>query len=150
MMATKPKPYTVLDVVVSRETGERYEIRRGGDGVTYCQCKGWQFRKTCKHLTRWKAVTGATGGARSVSAPSLGQPRHVQPVPTLRDRLTAAARRIDGLVGTPLTRAEVQTLAALLREAAQQTTAPAVVADSSTLGSITAATRTARVIYLED
>lgn len=37
----------------SRNPATKYQIVRGGDGVTYCTCPGWRFNpenRECKHL----------------------------------------------------------------------------------------------------
>jgi len=34
--------------------GVWYEIREGSDGVVYCNCRAWCFRKTCRHLDAFK------------------------------------------------------------------------------------------------
>lgn len=55
--------HTLLSIVQSTTTGERYEIRRGGDSTTYCTCASWRFSKTrpksCKHLRAYLAALGA-------------------------------------------------------------------------------------------
>jgi len=48
--------YEVLCEVGSKsDPKEHHEIRRGHDGVIYCDCLGWRFSKakpkTCKHLS---------------------------------------------------------------------------------------------------
>lgn len=71
--------YQVLDEIVSKSSGDSYQIRRGGDGVLYCHnetrgrvCQGWLSRKnairrqgregredvTCKHVDAYVAQTG--------------------------------------------------------------------------------------------
>lgn len=51
------KSYEVLGVVAASDGGNPHEIRRGGDGVIYCTCKGWIFSKStpksCKHLRKY-------------------------------------------------------------------------------------------------
>lgn len=32
---------------------KKYNIIKGDDGVTYCDCPGWKFKKTCRHLTEY-------------------------------------------------------------------------------------------------
>ena len=44
-MSTRLAEYTS-----SRNPGKKYYIIRGDDGVVYCNCPGWRFRKDCKHL----------------------------------------------------------------------------------------------------
>lgn len=36
-----------------------YEVIRGRDGVVYCQCKGWQNTKSCKHLLDFELTHGS-------------------------------------------------------------------------------------------
>jgi len=51
-----PKPFTVLTIVRADSGSWEYEIRISHKtGITYCTCKGWQFRKTCKHLDAYNA-----------------------------------------------------------------------------------------------
>jgi len=49
-----PAPVVLLRLI-SRDSGKEYEIRRGADGVEYCTCKRWQFKRTCKHLDDYRA-----------------------------------------------------------------------------------------------
>lgn len=49
--------------VITGSTGSRYEIRRGGDGVIYCSCPAWRFRKTCKHLDAYLQAHPEESGA---------------------------------------------------------------------------------------
>jgi len=34
----------------SSNPGKDYHIIQGNDGVVYCDCPRWRFKKTCKHL----------------------------------------------------------------------------------------------------
>lgn len=45
----------ILELVPSSSGNGYHEIRLGRDGVTYCTCKGWQIRKTCRHLEGYMA-----------------------------------------------------------------------------------------------
>lgn len=50
-------PYTVLATNPSRSTSVVYEIRRGADGVVYCDCPAWRCKggkASCKHLDLWR------------------------------------------------------------------------------------------------
>lgn len=55
-----------LLTTVSGSTGNTYEIHKGADGVTYCTCPSWKFKRqsagdrTCKHLASFHA--GQLGG----------------------------------------------------------------------------------------
>jgi hypothetical protein len=66
------KSYTVLAEVQSKSTGDTYQIRRGGDDVTYCNCKGWIFSKSvpksCKHLRAYLADVQANPNGQQVVA----------------------------------------------------------------------------------
>jgi len=43
--------YTVLKLNESdSKVGVFHEIRRGADGVIYCSCISWRFKKRCWHL----------------------------------------------------------------------------------------------------
>ena len=35
-----------------------HEIRRGGDGIIYCTCPAWRFRRTCRHLDNYLIRSG--------------------------------------------------------------------------------------------
>lgn len=48
--------YHVLHNVVSTHESRpdrHYQIRQGQDGIVYCTCPGWRFRRTCRHLTEY-------------------------------------------------------------------------------------------------
>lgn len=55
-----------LLTTVSGSKGNVYEIRKGADGITYCSCPSWKFKRqsagdrTCKHLASFHA--GQLGG----------------------------------------------------------------------------------------
>ena len=34
----------------SRGQGLQHTVMQGSDGVVYCSCTGWKFKKNCKHL----------------------------------------------------------------------------------------------------
>ncbi len=57
-------PYVVLEINPSSSTSATYELRRGGDGVLYCECRGWKNAKTapkmCRHTKEYVAATGAS------------------------------------------------------------------------------------------
>lgn len=41
----------ILATVTSKTNpGRSYDIIMGKDGVMYCSCPAWRFRKDCKHL----------------------------------------------------------------------------------------------------
>jgi hypothetical protein len=53
------RQYTVLREVTSTHESRpdrHYQIRLGSDGVTYCTCPGWRFRRTCRHLDEYNQV----------------------------------------------------------------------------------------------
>ena len=45
-----PATRTVTTAQVSGSKGQTYTVSRYPNGRTYCTCKGFQFRKTCKHI----------------------------------------------------------------------------------------------------
>jgi hypothetical protein len=45
----------VLAQPLSSDGVTRYDIVLGRDNVVYCTCKGWAFRKTCRHLKAFNA-----------------------------------------------------------------------------------------------
>src|SRR5580658_9062255 len=52
---------TVLQIVPSMSNPNKsYEIRLGDDGVTYCTCRAWISKKTCKHLDVYHGSAVAT------------------------------------------------------------------------------------------
>lgn len=57
-------PYVVLAINPSSSSSATYELRRGGDGVLYCECRGWKNAKTspkmCTHTKRYVVQTGAS------------------------------------------------------------------------------------------
>ena len=52
-----------------------YNIIRGDDGVVYCDCPAWKFRRECKHLKAYH------GGAHAYVATSP------QPAPTTQSNI---------------------------------------------------------------
>ena len=55
--------YLVLRECPSSSSDAIHQVRRGGDGVLYCTCKGWAFNKDhpkrCAHTDLHVAATGA-------------------------------------------------------------------------------------------
>ena len=48
--------YTVLREIESPHENRptrHYQIREGGDGVVYCTCPGYRFRRTCRHMDQY-------------------------------------------------------------------------------------------------
>ena len=45
----------VLTEVPGRN-GRTYQIILGDDGVTYCSCPAWKFRRDCKHLRAYLSI----------------------------------------------------------------------------------------------
>jgi hypothetical protein len=39
---------------VPGSNGKEWHIIRGHDGVVYCDCPAWRFRRTCKHLQAYE------------------------------------------------------------------------------------------------
>ena len=42
----------------SSNPGKQYEIIEGDDGVVYCTCPGWKFKRDCKHLRAYNNTAG--------------------------------------------------------------------------------------------
>jgi len=138
------KAFTVLAEVQSKSTGDIYEIRRGGDGVTYCNCKGWIFSKavpkTCKHLRAWQAdpaslqnghvtpqtqTVPATGNLAANLAAALKKPMVPGPAVAKHPATVGASKSLDAVLLDMATRLEqgekiaVQIIVAKFREAAK-------------------------------
>lgn len=64
------KEMTVYNVLAryTGRTGTPYEIRKGVDLVVYCNCKGWQMRKVCKHMLDY-TVNGGRTAAEIITQP---------------------------------------------------------------------------------
>ena len=58
------KAYIVLANYPSSSSDSIYEVRRGGDGVLYCTCRGWiaskQVPRACKHCKDYVARNPGT------------------------------------------------------------------------------------------
>lgn len=82
----------------SSSPGKVYEVRRGGDGVLYCTCRGWTTHKHCWHLDSWKAshphlmpqAQTTVAAVQSVAVVRPGAPARVAP-PAAPVPLTPAA-----------------------------------------------------------
>ena len=57
VQATENWLQVLSTVTSSTNPGKQYEIRLGRDGVTYCTCKAWSMKKTCKHLVDYLTKT---------------------------------------------------------------------------------------------
>lgn len=53
----------IVAEVESARTGDVYQIRLNGDGRLSCNCKGWAFRKSCKH-TRAQTLDSVLDGLK--------------------------------------------------------------------------------------
>jgi hypothetical protein len=135
--------YTVLAEMTSSRTGEKYEIRFGGDGTTYCTCLGWRFSKvrpkTCRHLgiynddllLRPEMPTGpvtlpSTPAAVATAVlPAPPAVRAVAPAATVFDQALGLTRRMVAAARLTLSSLQIQAMA---RELAAQWPGPAPVA----------------------
>lgn len=64
----------------SKNPGKTYDIVQGNDGVIYCTCPRWKFKKTCKHLEAYHAAF-----TQSVAAE-----------PNINDTIADAVRMLKG------------------------------------------------------
>ena len=62
----------LLAVIHKLKAEKRYEIRRGKDGVVYCNCWGWIRNKRCKHLTMYE--TGRILSGYTIQLLAEGEP----------------------------------------------------------------------------
>jgi len=86
--------YVVLDTYHSSSSSSIYEVRRGGDGVLYCTCRGWVASKSipraCKHCKSY--VAGNPGTVYDLRAPSAAPAMTpLGSVPTRRKEAAIAA-----------------------------------------------------------
>lgn len=76
------RAYKVLDTYESSSSSAVYEVRRGGDGVLYCTCRGWVASKdrprACKHckdyVARHPGIPWGPPGMFAVDAVVAGKP----------------------------------------------------------------------------
>ena len=58
----------------SSNPSKTYNIIEGNDGVIYCECPGWKFKRDCKHLREYHHYHSY--------GPNLAPPVHSTPTPT--------------------------------------------------------------------
>jgi len=91
----KTTPVVLARFESSSRPGSFHEVRRGADGVVYCQCPSWRFQhnspanRTCKHIEQWKAET-KVGGVSLLDVMGHG-PEAVRPVRRTRTLKPAPA-----------------------------------------------------------
>jgi hypothetical protein len=129
-----PAPVVLLRLI-SRDSGKEYEIRQGKDGVVYCSCPRWGFKRTCKHLDDYRA------GVYDVSRTGVYNGAHTTPVSEAARVILAAVLRAGGVFATDTQTARMA--AALDKElAAFRPAADVVPAVQVRLGAV-------RAIYIE-
>ena len=44
----------------------KWSVRKGADGVIYCNCPGWRFNRKCKHLADYHSTITAVQSSKSI------------------------------------------------------------------------------------